>query len=319
MKALLKSEMSVVQDAFNGILLIDKPPGCTSHDVVGRARRIMGTRSIGHAGTLDPIASGLLILLVGEATKLSNFILSGDKGYEVKIRLGMDTDTLDITGKILREREVGVLEEEVIRVASDLVGHLNLFVPKFSAIKVDGKTLYKEARLGHEFEPPTREMNFYDLEVLEVNLPTVKVRMKCSKGSYVRSWAHALGERLNVGACVESLRRVWSEPYELHDATSLEALECQPWQGLRAAIPIAEALSWPQIMVDGKDEVLLKNGQLSHGLKGRLRVFYRHQKTGKLIPGVKVLSRSQQNLMAILVPGQVEGDFKIARVINNVT
>jgi len=319
---MIASVESVTQSPFNGLLLIDKPSGYSSHDVVARARRIMGTKSIGHAGTLDPIASGLLVLLVGEATKLSNYILNGDKGYEVKVRLGVETDTLDRSGHITRETEVHVSEGEILCAAEKLSGKLLLPVPKFSAVKIAGKTLYKEARSGREVEVPSREMNFYEVEVLEVTKPYVRVRMKCSKGSYVRSWAAELGRILKVGACVESLRRVWSDPYEVEGTCTLETLQSRPWHTLQAAIPMVSALpDWPSIVVDGKDQQLIKNGQLSYGLKGRLRVFYRNQQTGQKIPGVKVMSKGQneRQLLALLEPGLVEGDFRIARVINNVT
>ncbi len=316
----------MVQDPFHGVLLVDKPVGCSSHDVVAKVRRIFGTKAVGHAGTLDPIASGLLVLLLGEATKLSNYILNGDKGYEVMVRLGRETDTLDISGHTLNETEVTATAAEVREAASQLKGVLSLQVPKFSAVKVEGKTLYKEARQGREFEPPTREMNFYEVEVLNVELPHVRVRMRCGKGAYVRSWAQELGKRLSVGACVEQLRRTWSQPYDLESATTLTQLEAQPWQSLQGAIPLVQALNeWPSIVVDGKDHTLLRNGQLSHGLKGRLRVFYRHPRTGEVNPGVKVMAKDlskglhDRQLLALLEPGLVEGDFKIARVINSVT
>lgn len=304
---------------FHGLLLVDKASGCSSHDVVARARRIMGTKSVGHAGTLDPIASGLLILLVGEATKLSNYILNGDKGYEVKVRLGVETDTLDREGHVLRESEVTADEDLIRKTVADLSGPLMLLVPKFSAVKVDGKTLYKEARQGNEVIQPHREMKFYDVEVLQIELPYVRVALKCSKGSYIRAWANELGQKLGCGASVDQLRRTFSSPYEIDRANTLEQLESQAWQNLKGAVPMANTLEdWPSIYVEGKDQTLLRNGQLSHGLKGRLRVFYRSH-TGAKCVGVKVLGKDLPNrrLLALLEPGSVEGDFQIARVINN--
>ncbi len=309
----------IQQDPFHGLLLIDKPTGCSSHDVVAKVRRILGTKAVGHAGTLDPIASGLLVLLIGEGTKLSNYILNGDKGYEVKIRLGVVTDTLDRDGHVLRESPVTSSETEIRKVVESLTGALNLLVPKYSAVKIEGKTLYKEARQGREVEQPTREMKFYDIEVLEVASPYLRVRLKCSKGGYIRAWSDELGAKLGCGATVDQLRRVWSSPYEIETATSLEELAVQPLKSLSAAVPMASTLGhWPSIFVEGKDQTLLRNGQLSHGLKGRLRVFYRTH-SGEVCPGVKVLDKDPQNrkLLALLEPGSVEGDFQIARVINN--
>jgi tRNA pseudouridine55 synthase len=316
---MIEAVQRISQDPFHGLLLVDKATGCSSHDVVARARRIMGTRAVGHAGTLDPIASGLLILLVGEATKLSNYILNGDKGYEVKVRLGVETDTLDREGHIIRESEVNVSDEEITKTVLSLTGSLTLLVPKFSAVKVEGKTLYKEARQGNEVVQPEREMKFYDVEVLEIARPYVRVGLKCSKGSYIRAWTQELGQKLGCGASVDQLRRTLSSPYLIERASTLEQLESQPWQTLKGAVPMANTLeNWPTIYVEGKDQTLLKNGQLSHGLKGRLRVFYRSF-TGEKCPGVKVLGKDLPNrrLLALLEPGSVEGDFQIARVINN--
>ncbi|MEK7358385.1 MAG: tRNA pseudouridine(55) synthase TruB, partial [Bdellovibrionota bacterium] len=150
---------------MNGLLLIDKPVGITSHDVVGRARRILGMRGIGHAGTLDPLASGLLVLLIGEATKVSDYILNGDKSYELKARLGITTDSMDMTGIVTREAAVTATSDEVRSAALALQGKLTLKVPVHSAVKVDGKKLYEYAHKGETPDVvPDREMSFYDIE-----------------------------------------------------------------------------------------------------------------------------------------------------------
>jgi tRNA pseudouridine55 synthase len=216
---------------MNGLLLIDKPTGLTSHDVVYRVRRTLGMRGIGHAGTLDPLASGLLILLVGEATKVSDYLLNGDKGYEFKVRLGIKTDSMDITGKILSESPVDLSEEKIRAAALSLQGEIALQVPVHSAVKVDGKKLYEFAHKGEiPDHVPTRSMTFYDVQVVEVTPNSALIRMRCSKGSFVRAWANHLGEVLGCGGTVETLRRNFSQPFDSSQAITLEQLE-ERWNG----------------------------------------------------------------------------------------
>jgi tRNA pseudouridine55 synthase len=313
---------------LNGVLLINKPSGCTSHDVVARARRLLGLRAIGHAGTLDPLASGLLVLLLGEGTKLSDYILNGNKTYEVLVRLGLTTDTQDLDGQILREENVNFDEEAQRGLVTDAVhalgGDIQLPVPLHSAVKIGGRKLYEYAREGSEIEAPMREMGFYDLTVLDTSPNTVRVRMRCSKGSFVRAWADTLGARLGCGGAVAELKRVHSEPFGLDQALSLETLAdaCPPgktvagealgsaWVPLRESLP-AFKMAW----VEGHDERLLRNGQISHGLQAQLLKFV-GVTPGEIAPGVRVLSRETQDLVAILTaePGAF---YRIKRVFNS--
>ncbi|RYZ77522.1 MAG: tRNA pseudouridine(55) synthase TruB, partial [Proteobacteria bacterium] len=214
---------------LNGVLLVDKPVGMTSHDVVARARRILGTKGIGHAGTLDPLASGLLLLLIGEGTKVSDYLLNGDKTYELNCKLGVATDSMDITGEVLREQPVTSSLEEIKAAVAKLQGTLTLKVPLHSAVKVDGKKLYEYAHKGQTPEPniiPDREMTFYDVQLIETTMASaspsgstnVIVRMSCSKGSFIRAWANNLGEDLGCGGTVEGLRRVASNPFTVANA-----------------------------------------------------------------------------------------------------
>lgn len=293
---------------MNGLLLVDKPSGLTSHDVVHRARRILGIRGIGHAGTLDPLASGLLILLVGEATKISDYLLNGDKGYEVTVRLGVKTDSMDMTGQVLRTAPVSVSHEEITAVARALQGELELAVPVHSAVKVDGKRLYEYAHRGETPDNvPLRKMGFYDLEVVSVDSSTLTVRLRCSKGSFIRAWADHLGDRLGCGGAIQALRRTFSEPFDVSGAISLEAIETK-WAAREerhgrvlgpAWIPLKDALPHFQcIEIAGQDEVLLKNGQISKSVQPRLLGLIR---LGETPPPVRVISRETDDLLALLV------------------
>lgn len=306
---------------MNGLLLIDKPKGCTSHDVVGRARRILGLRAIGHAGTLDPLASGLLVLLLGEGTKVSDFILNGDKAYEVKARLGVRTDTLDMDGEIISQVTPEVSQERIAEVVAGLCGKLTLPIPIHSAVKVQGKKLYEYARRDQEVEVPMREMVFSNIRVLEMTPSYVRVEMRCSKGSFIRAWVSKLGEELGCGAAVEELRRTLSDPYTVDQAITLEVLE-EKWRSREvrdagvlgtAFVPLKESLpTFRTLFAQGKEEVLIKNGQIPNSLQGQLLSFI--SPTGEA-PHVKVISRNTDDLLTILVaePGKF---YKIRRVFH---
>lgn len=307
---------------LNGLLLIDKPDGLTSHDVVSRVRRILGLRAVGHSGTLDPIATGLLVMLLGEATKISDYVLNGEKGYQVKIRLGISTDTLDRAGKVTEEKPINVTTEQVETAVRGLIGVLQLQIPAFSAAKVDGKKLYEYARKEQEIELPIREMDFRTLKLESVDLPYVTVSMTCSKGSFVRAWVSKLGEVLGCGAHVAELRRTISEPYRVETAISLEKLE-EIWKAREARdgyllgpawIPLKDTIpTFRSLRIDGQDEVLMRNGQISHKIQARLLSFV--PATGGVPPGVKVVSESSDDLVSLLIAE--EGKFyRIRRVFN---
>ncbi|MGE3973851.1 MAG: tRNA pseudouridine(55) synthase TruB [Bdellovibrionales bacterium] len=296
--------------SLDGLLLVDKPPGCTSHDVVRQIKKELNLQSVGHAGTLDPQATGLLVLLLGEATKLSQYVLCEDKGYSLKAQLGVTTDTLDTSGKVLTEQKVDLNREQIRAALEASLGSLELHVPKFSAVKVQGKTLHREARQGKEFETPIKTMNFYDLKIRDVQHNTFECDIKCSKGSYIRSWTEHIGGILGCGAALEVLRRTWSSPFSLENAIQLDQVKSFR-EKPESFIPLKQVLPWPAIMVQGKDETLLKNGQISYSLKSRLKPYYR----GKLEnTGIQVLSQNSRAMLAILTPTELEGDFAISRV-----
>lgn len=300
----------------HGLLLIDKPSGMTSHDVVAKVRRWIGSKAVGHAGTLDPLATGLMVVLLGEATKISDYLLTGDKGYRVKVRFGIETDSLDITGQTLKKIDNLDLNKSLVEsTILSLQGPLILSVPRFSAVKVKGETLLQKTLKEKEFLPPEREMSFYDLKLLEISMDSAICEFRCSKGSYVRSWVQKLGELLGCGATVEELRRFFSSPYSLAQAIQLEDL----LKGDMAAcgssfVPLSECLlDWEAFTVIGKEERLMTNGQIPNELSKRL-IFQQKMVNKSRIPrGVRIFQGSSGRLSS-LVEIQPCREPKIKRV-----
>ncbi len=295
---------------FHGLLLVNKEPGGTSHDIVAQVRRIIGTRSVGHAGTLDPLAGGLMVLLVGEGTKLSNYILEGDKAYHAQARLGVTTNTLDVTGEVLQTRPVKVSEDQIRAAAAELVGEFEWEVPLFSAIKVQGKALHKYAREGEEVARPLKKMKFWDVKTSEFQGEHFSIDMTCSKGSYVRSWIQKIGEKLECGAAMSALVRTGSFPYLLSQAATLEEID-QAWRAGKehsAFISMEQALPGvKKIRIKGPDQALLLNGQISHDLRSLL--------ISQVRPGVDELIQVQSvgNQLLALVGLDPQRGFVIRR------
>jgi tRNA pseudouridine55 synthase len=222
---------------FEGVLLVDKPSGMTSHDVVDRVRRVLRMKRIGHAGTLDPMATGLLIILVGKATKLSQHLMSLDKVYEGTITLGKTTNTHDAEGEIVATRPVPQLSEQALREAmATFVGDQYQTPPMFSAKKLDGVPLYKLARKGKEVEREPRFIRVSAFELLRFGLPDFDIRLRCSKGTYVRTIAHELGEKIGCGAHLSRLRRTASDKFSVDQAVPLAELETLDFAAIRALL-----------------------------------------------------------------------------------
>lgn len=196
------------QESVNGVLLVDKSPGMTSHDVVAVARRCLNMKKIGHCGTLDPMATGMLILVIGSATRIQDLLMSEDKEYLGTATLGTTTNTQDREGTVLETREVPPLSEQQIREALDTMkGDFYQMPPMVSAIKKDGVPLYKLARKGQEVERDPRLVHVFEYEISRIALPEIDFRVVCSKGFYVRTYAHDLGQKLGCGAHLSALRR----------------------------------------------------------------------------------------------------------------
>ena len=213
---------------MDGILVIDKPAGPTSHDIVDRVRRIFDQRKVGHTGTLDPAATGVLVLLLGRATKLSQHLVGTDKGYRATIRLGVETTTLDREGDVVREAPVDVTPDEVVAALGAFRGEIAQIPPMFSAKHRGGKRLHELARRGIEVERDPVTVTIHALDVVSMALPDVIADLTCSSGTYVRVLAQDLGRALGCGGYLAALRRTASGPCTLEDAADLAALEADP-------------------------------------------------------------------------------------------
>ena len=209
---------------MNGIVIIDKPAGWTSQDVVSKLRGILKTRRFGHGGTLDPMATGVLPVFVGRATRGVEFFEHAEKTYEATIRLGLTTDTEDTSGTVLEEKEVSVSEEDFLGVLPKFRGKIQQIPPMYSALKVNGQKLYDLARKGREVERQPREIEIFKLECLEFNGAEARLLVHCSKGTYIRTLCKDIGEALGCGGCMAALRRVTAGEYTIGDAVTLDEL-----------------------------------------------------------------------------------------------
>lgn len=227
-------------------MVIDKPAGITSHDVVSRVRRILGTRKVGHTGTLDPFATGVLPIAVHDGTKAIPFLDEGVKCYEALMQLGVATDTLDMTGKVLRESDCSsVSEQQLQEVFRRFTGPILQVPPMYSAIKQGGQPLYKLARMGQEVERAARPVVIHSIELLSFALPFVSIRVTCSRGTYIRTLADDIGASAGCGAALKELRRTASGPFGICAAHTLEALESAAHKGCLSSLCITpyEALA----------------------------------------------------------------------------
>ena len=209
----------------SGVINIYKEAGYTSHDVVAKLRGILKQKKIGHTGTLDPQAQGVLPVCLGKGTKLCDLLADHDKEYEAVLRLGITTDTQDMEGNVLQESSVQVSEEEVRTCILSFQGEQMQVPPMYSALKVNGKKLYELAREGKVVERKARSVTFHKIEVLWMELPKVKIRVQCSKGTYIRTLCNDIGEKLGCGGCMEELLRTRVERFALEDAVKLDEVQ----------------------------------------------------------------------------------------------
>jgi len=236
-----------------GILNINKPLGISSHDVVWRVRRITGQKKAGHAGTLDPLATGVLLLCLGQATRVSEYLLGSDKVYRARMLLGISTDTYDTEGQVTARAEVNVTREQVEEALRSFVGTLQQLPPMYSAVKHEGTPLYKLARRGLETEREARAVEIKAMTLTGWEPPQVEVEVQCSKGTYVRSLAHELGQRLGCGAHLAALTRTASGAFRLEQSVTLEELDAAfaRGEGPRLVLPMDAALrAFPAVALD---------------------------------------------------------------------
>ena len=248
----------------SGVINIYKEAGYTSHDVVAKLRGILKQKKIGHTGTLDPQAQGVLPVCLGKGTKLCDLLADHDKEYEAVLRLGITTDTQDMEGTILKESSVQVSEEEVRTCILSFQGEQQQVPPMYSALKVNGKKLYELAREGKVVERKARPVTFHNIEVLWMELPKVKIRVQCSKGTYIRTLCHDIGAKLSVGGCMKELLRTKVGRFEIKDSLKLDDLQKLKEEGRlgEVVLPVEEVFKdLPEIRSETEElDKLLKNG-----------------------------------------------------------
>lgn len=249
---------------MDGVIVIRKEKGFTSHDVVAKLRGILHMKKIGHTGTLDPDAEGVLPVALGKATRLVDMITDKEKTYEAVMRLGVVTDTQDMSGTVLSQTtELSVTEEELCTVVSSFVGDYMQVPPMYSALKVNGKKLYELAREGKTVERKPRPVHFYEIEILDISFPLVRFRVTCSKGTYIRTLCNDIGEKLGCGGCMEELLRSKVGRYSLEESHTLAQVEAAVADGTIQDMiyPVEEVLAdYPALYADSYGDRLLANG-----------------------------------------------------------
>ena len=245
---------------MNGIVIVDKPQEWTSQDVTARLRRVFNTRRIGHGGTLDPMATGVLPVFVGRGTRGVEFFEHAEKTYEAVLRLGLLTDTEDTSGTVLEEREVAVTEEQFLNILPQFRGKIMQVPPMYSALKVNGQKLCDLARKGREVERQPREIEIFELECLSFDGTNARLRVRCSKGTYIRTLCKDIGLALGCGGCMAALRRVTAGAYTIEEAVPLQELldTTEPEKYLRAVDTMFT--QYPAVTVSLKQEQRVRNG-----------------------------------------------------------
>ena len=245
---------------MNGIVIIDKPAGWTSQDVVSKLRGVLHTRRIGHGGTLDPMATGVLPVFVGRGTRAVEFFEHAEKTYEAVLHLGITTDTEDITGTVLETKPIAVSKKDFLHSLEQFRGEIQQIPPMYSALKITGQKLCDLARKGKEVERKPRTITIHSLECLEFDGTFARLRVACSKGTYIRTLCKDIGQALGCGGCMESLRRVSAGAYTIDEAIPLQTLidAEQPEQYLRPVDSMF--VSYPSVTLTAKQELRCRNG-----------------------------------------------------------
>ena len=278
---------------MNGIVIVDKPQGWTSQDGTARLRRVFGTRRIGHGGTLDPMATGVLPVFVGRATRAVEFFEHAEKAYETVLRLGIATDTEDISGTVLEERDVSSTQETLEAVLERFRGEIYQVPPMYSALKINGQKLCDLARKGKTVERQSRPITIHTLDCLEFTGQTVRLRVHCSKGTYIRTLCKDIGEALGCGGCMESLRRISAGAYTIDESVPLQdLLETEdPQVHLR---PVDSMFAhYPAVTLTPKQELRCRNGNsfTLHIADGTYRAY---SPEGEFL----MLAKTQDNVMS---------------------
>ena len=251
-------------DNLNGLIIIDKEPGFTSHDVVSKVRRILSFRKVGHTGTLDPEATGVLPICVGKGTRVSDMLMMSDKEYIAEVKLGTVTDTQDIFGTVAEEHDYShITQHDIENAIEHFTGEIQQIPPMYSAIKINGQKMYDLARQGIEVERKPRKITIYSIELLNVGDGIFTIKVKCSKGTYIRTLCHDMGQFLGCGACMQSLRRTQSSVFTADAAVTLAQLEqaVENDELSRVLLPVDSVFThYRPIVVDDEIKVRLRNG-----------------------------------------------------------
>ena len=280
---------------MNGIVIVDKPQGWTSQDVTARLRRVFNTRRIGHGGTLDPMATGVLPVFVGRGTRGVEFFEHAEKIYETVLKPGITTDTEDITGTVLSQKEVSLSEEDVLKVLPKFRGEIMQVPPMYSALKVDGRKLYELARKGVEVDRQARPITIHELTYLGMDENGIRLRVHCSKGTYIRTLCKDIGEALGCGGCMAALRRVSAGEYTENEAVSLqELLETEtPEQYLRNVDTMFR--NYESVTLTDKQEMRCRNGN-SFSITLPDGIYRTYSKTGEFL----ALSKVEDGIMSTI-------------------
>ena len=252
---------------MQALLLLDKASGPSSNQALQQCRKLLQANKAGHCGTLDPLASGMLLVLLGSATRLARYATGLDKTYALELELGLSTDSYDIQGKVIAERDWRqVASEDLARCLTEFIGAQQQTPPAYSAIKVRGQRAYALARAGKEVKLAARSVHLYSATITTVDLPRVSISMRCSSGYYVRSLVHDLGERLGCGACLHSLRRTGVGKFSAEGMYSLEQLQQlhqqqgeQAWQ--QVLLPASELLDFPELQLNDQQSQCFAHGR----------------------------------------------------------
>lgn len=254
---------------MNIIINLNKPSGMSSQQAVTRVKRLFAASKAGHTGTLDPLATGVLLVCLNEATKISRFFLDMDKKYKARVKLGERTDTYDSEGRVTEVRDVSsTTEVALVNVATAFRGKIKQTPPMFSAVKIKGETLYKLARKGVEIERPERIVEIYDLRISDISFPYFEMEVSCSKGTYIRSLCDDIGLRLGTGAHLVSLERTGIGPFEIKDAVTLDDLRLEYSGDIKTSLPDKEYFCSPDAALSGLKELHLDERTFRSAMDG---------------------------------------------------
>lgn len=243
---------------MQGAIIVNKAPDMTSRDVINILNKKFNTKSIGHTGTLDPIAEGVLVCLIGKYTKLTDILINHDKEYIASFKLGILTDTLDITGKILKEEKINLTKEEIQKTILSFKGKYNQEVPIYSAVKINGKKLYEYARNNEEITLPKREVNIYDIELLNIDNDIITIKTKVSKGTYIRSLIRDIGLKLNTNATMTKLIRTILGKFTIEESYTLEDIQNDNYK----LLSLEDLINLDTININEEMLFKIKNGQI---------------------------------------------------------